>query len=323
MRGRRGLQFPWESGASTGEEAAPLPATAAWHEDHISVDVAHAFAFFAAVAGDEEFGLVKAWLVLSGVAEGILSRTTPTSAGHRILDSMGIAERSEPSDDPAYTMVASKVVLEEAIALAKHLEKPVGKRWQEVKGALKLPMRDKVLISHDRYRANEEKGATPDPLMALFPLGFDLGEEIERETLAHFLNQAERYVGAPMLSALYGVWAAMAKDRTLSARLLEEGYSQFSAGRFDQTLEYRPDKFPEQPQAGPFAANIGGFLISLIMGFPALRPTLDDPQSWPDRPVVLPEGWKAIKIEQLWIRGRTYRLNAIQGADRATLEPLA
>lgn len=321
MRGRRGLQFPWESGPSRGEEAAPLPGSASWHEDHISLDVAHAFALFSAVTGREAFMHDQAWPVLSGVAEWISSRTTPSPAGYQILESMGIAERQEPSDNPAFTMVASKVVLEEAIAFAKHLDKPVGQKWQDIKDDLKLPLRGKVLVSHDGYRADEEKGATPDPLMAVFPLGHDLGEEMERETLAYFLNQAEHYIGAPMLSALHGVWAARAGDRALSARLLEEGYAQFSAGRFEQTLEYRPDKFPEQPQAGPFAADIGGFLISLLMGFPALRPTLDDPQSWPCRPVVLPEGWKAITIECFWVRGRRYRLNAVHGADRATLEP--
>lgn len=157
--------------------------------------------------------------------------------------------------------------------------------------------------------------------MAFFPLGYDLGADIERDTLAYFLNQVEDYIGSPMLSALYGIWAARAGDRVLSARLLDEGYGQFSTGRFEQILEYRPDKFPDQPQAGPFAANIGGFLCSLLMGFPALHPTLGDPQSWPCRPVVLPKGWDAITIEHLWIRGRLYRLEAVHGADRATLEP--
>ena len=36
-----------------GEESAPMPGTAAWHEDHVSLDVAHAFARFADVTGDE------------------------------------------------------------------------------------------------------------------------------------------------------------------------------------------------------------------------------------------------------------------------------
>ena len=32
------------------------------------------------------------------------------------------------------------------------------------------------MISHDAYRIDEEKGATPDPLMGLFPFSFPLDE---------------------------------------------------------------------------------------------------------------------------------------------------
>ena len=43
------------SAPSSGDEAAPIPGTAAWHEDHASLDVARAFALCADVTGDEEF----------------------------------------------------------------------------------------------------------------------------------------------------------------------------------------------------------------------------------------------------------------------------
>jgi len=69
LMGRAGAQFPWESSPSCGEEAAPLPGMAAWHEDHGSLDVARAFAFYANATGQAEFRLEKAWPVLSGVAE--------------------------------------------------------------------------------------------------------------------------------------------------------------------------------------------------------------------------------------------------------------
>jgi len=69
LMGRRGAQFAWESAPSTGDESAPLPGTAAWHEDHVSLDVARAFALHAAVCGDDNFLRDKAWPVLFGVAE--------------------------------------------------------------------------------------------------------------------------------------------------------------------------------------------------------------------------------------------------------------
>jgi hypothetical protein len=47
-----------------------------------------------------------------------------------------------------------------------------------------------------------------------------------------------------------------------------------------QTLEYREDVFPEQPPAGPFFANLGGFLLVLMLGFARIEPGPGDPQTW-------------------------------------------
>ena len=169
-----------------------------------------------------------------------------------------------------------------------------------------------MLVSHDGYRVNEEKGATPSPLMGVFPLG-NLDAEVARATLDFYLPLAKDYIGSPMLSSLYGVWAARAGDRALSLKLLEEGYGKFRAGRFCQILEYRPDKFPEQPQAGPFFANMGGFLMSLLYGFPGLQPGWGEAESWARHDVVLPKGWQAIEVERLWLKGKPMRLVAEEG----------
>ena len=177
-------------------------------------------------------------------------------------------------------------------------------------------------MSHDGYRKDEEKGATPDPLLGVFPVGFELSEVQLQDTLEFYLAMADDYLGSPMLSALYGVWAAWAGDRKQALQLLDEGYAQFSRGRFRQILEYRPDRHPDQPQAGPFFANMGGFLMSLLLGFPGLQPNGASVETWARRKVVLPAGWEAIEVDRLWIRDQPMRLIARQG-ELATLEPLA
>jgi hypothetical protein len=179
-------------------------------------------------------------------------------------------------------------------------------------GRLRFPLRDGVLVSHDGFRRNEEKGATPSPLMGIFPLG-NLNADVARATLDLFLPCAGGYIGSPMLSAFYGVWAARRGDRKLALKLLDEGYGRFVTGRFLQTLEYRPDKFPEQPQAGPFFANMGAFLMSLLLGFPVLMMSSSPLVDWPQRDVVLPAGWQAIEVKRLWLRGKPTRLVARQG----------
>jgi trehalose/maltose hydrolase-like predicted phosphorylase len=321
LRGRRGLQFPWESGPRGGEESAPMPGAASWHEDHVSLDVARAFSFYADVTGDLEFLRTQAWPVLSGVADWLDSRVTPTAKGYDILSSMGIAERPEPISNAAFTNMSAIVVLRAALDVAARLGLSANPRWRGLAAGISIPRRGKAIVSHDRYRMNEDKGATPDPLMGIFPFGFPIEKADEDATLALYLQAAENYIGSPMLSALYGAWAARAGDRRLALKLLDEGYAQFCTGRFLQTLEYRPDRFPEQPRAGPFFANIGGFLTSLMFGFTGMEPGPDAPGAWPRRDVNLPAGWSAIEIERLWVRGRPMRMEARQG-EKATLTPL-
>ena len=311
--GRRGLQFPWESAPQSGEECAPSPGSAAWHEDHVSLDVALAFASNVHVTGDGNFLRDKAWPVLQGVADWIASRSHLTRRGFEIRRSMGIAERKSECDNEAFTMLSARAVLEEALAAARRLKRPPGMDWEKIATHLVLPLRDGMLVSHDAFRANEEKAATPSPLMACFPLASALDPDVMTATLDYYLGRWQEYAGSPMLSALYGVWAARRGDRALALRLLEEGYGRFIAGRFLQTLEYRPDKFPEQPMAGPFFANMGGFLMSLLLGFPRLVPGPGDPASWGQGNAALPQGWKAIEVERLWLRGRPARLIAAQG----------
>jgi trehalose/maltose hydrolase-like predicted phosphorylase len=323
LRGRRGLQFPWESAPSSGQESAPLPGSASWHEDHVSLDIARAFAFHADATGDLGFLREAAWPVLSGVAKWITSRVSKSDRGFEISAAMGIAEREDEADNAAFTNMAAAVVLRDAIRAGGKLNRDVDPQWIEIAEAIAIPSKGQVIISHDGFNPDEEKGGTPDPLMGIFPLGFAIDPKVEAATLKFYLDLREGYIGSPMLSALYGVWAAYAGDRGLSMRLMEEGYGQFCVGRFMQTLEYRPDVFPDQPRAGPFFANLGGFLLGLLTGFPGLQPGPGHPQTWAKRPVVLPEGWTSIEVERIWLHGRPYKLVARQGAERAQLTSLS
>ncbi len=322
LRGRRGLQFPWESAPSTGQEAAPLPGSASWHEDHVSLDVARAFALHAYMVRDLEYLRTRAWPVLSGVAEWVKSRVTRSERGYEIRASMGIAERKIKSENAVFTNMLATVVLGDAIKAAERLGYAADPEWAVIADQMVIPMRQRVIVSHDGFRLNEEKGGTPDPLMGVFPIGFDMELDVEATTLRYYLDLRQNYIGSPMLSALYGVWAAYTGDAALSAKLMEDGYGRFCVGRFEQTLEYRSDVFPEQPQAGPFFANLGGFLMGLLLGFPGIFPDASEPSNWPRRSVVLPKGWTAIEVERIWISGREFRLSAKQGAERAVLTPL-
>lgn len=323
LSGRDGLQFPWEAAPLSGQESAPGAGESAAHEDHGSLHTARAFGLYADVTGDSAFLNEDAWPVLSGVADWIVSRLTRTERGFEMLRATGPAEVPEPPDNDAFTLMAAGQVLRRALRAAEQTGREAPAAWNRAAEGLYLPVRaDKVIAAHDGFRVSEPKGATPSPLAGLFPYDHPASEAERKATLDFYLAHWRDYVGAPMFPALYTTWAAMAGDRTLSLELFDEGYAGYDKGRFHQCLEYRPDHQDSKVAAGPFFANLGGMLLGLTLGLTGLVIDDGDPQAWPRRPIVLPEGWTAIEIGRLKVRGGDMRLVARQGADRAELVPV-
>jgi len=283
--------------------------------------VAHAAAQYAHATGDERFVHEQAWRLQAEVAEWIASRVERTTRGFEIRRAMGIAEREQPSDNVAYVNMAAAVALDDAIRTAELVGRTVPPSWRAIRDGLVLPMDGDVILDHDGYHPSVEKGATPAPLCGLFPLGYRTSPSIHHGTIRFYLDMADEYIGSPMLSALYGAWAATIGDREASARLFEEGYAKFVSPRFMNTHEYRPDKFPDQPVAGPFTANIGAFLTAVLYGLTGLQLNAEEPQRWAERPVVMPEGWDGVEVERIWVRGKPAHLLACHGDDHATIEP--
>jgi trehalose/maltose hydrolase-like predicted phosphorylase len=324
MSGYRGVQFPWESSIRLGEEAAPGEGAASANEHHVSLDVAVAFAQFLHASHDWEWGKAHAWPVLHGVCEWIESRVVETGRGFEIHGVNGIAEREQTVDNNAFVNMAAIRVLRETIDLAGPLGHEPRPAWQRIADRLVVPLdpRTKVIRSHDGYRANEEKGETPEAAAGLFPLGYEAGAGVEEATLRFALGLADRYVGSPMLSSMLGVYAARVGDRARSLELFERGYADFILAPFAMTDEYSPGVFPDMPRAGPFTANLGGFLTACLYGLTGLRLHAAPPEQWCGRPVVLPRGWDAIEVERITVRGVPARLSARHGDKAARIQTL-
>jgi trehalose/maltose hydrolase-like predicted phosphorylase len=324
MYGRRGAQFPWESSIRNGDEASPNEGAAAAHEHHVSMDVAFAFSQFLHATHDWRWGREHAWPVLSEVAEWVVSRGTETARGFEIHEVNGVAELESPVDNNAFVNMSASVALREAAVLAESLGRTADPAWERIARSVFLAVdRHGVIRNHDAYRSSEEKGSTPEAPAGLFPLTYDCPPEVERATFEYYLGLADDYVGSPMLSAVLGVYAARLGDRERSLELFERGYADFVVQPFSITTEYAPDVFPEQPVAGPFYANLGGFLTSCLYGLAGLRIADGEPETWCARTVTLPSGWEAIEVDRVWARGKEARLTARQGDEHATLEVLA
>jgi trehalose/maltose hydrolase-like predicted phosphorylase len=320
MYGRLGLQFPWESGAVFGEETTPLSAEGVVYEEHAGLSIALAFARFVHATGDEEFARQQAWPVLRGVAQWVASRVEETGRGFEIRGTTGADEQHRNIDNDAMVNMAACVVLREASALGRRCGAPVPDRWLEIAAGMRIPMdaAGTVILTRDGYRRGA--GAAPGPPAGIFPYGYEVDRAVEEATIRTYLEMAEHYVGAPMLSALLGAWAAMIGDRGRAQDLFEQGYADFVMPPWSETNEMGPTQ-EGAVRAGPFFANLGGFLMSCLFGLTGLRLGPGSPGTWCERPVLMPAGWDGVEVERLWVRGRPVALRAKHGDERASLEP--
>lgn len=322
LMGYRGAQFPWESGMALGEEAAPDEGAASGREHHVSLDVARAFVRYVHATGDLEYARTRAWPVVQGVADWIESRVVETKRGFEIQRVTGVAEKEKPENNSAFVNIGAITVLRDALALAKLVGASPGRRWEEIARRMVVPLERKsgVIRNYDGHRATDEKGDTPEAAAALFLFDHDAPARIEAATYRRAIDLSQSYLGSPMLSALLGVFAARVGEREASLDLLERGYAEFVLEPFRATDEYSPKVFPDRQRAAPFAANLGGFLSGLLYGLTGLRLGPGDPLGWCERPPSLPEGWRAIEVDRVWVRGTPARLEARQGDERARLE---
>jgi protein-glucosylgalactosylhydroxylysine glucosidase len=318
LNGYAGAQFPWESSLTHGHEAAPAASLGPATEHHITPDVAIAFARYVYATGDRRFARYEAMPVLAAVAEWIESRVERTARGYEIKRVTGIGESGGTYDNSAFVNMAAGVALRETIAIAGDLDLPYKQSWEAIAAELVVPTdaQARVIQNHDGYQPEEPKGDTPEAAAGLFPLEYPTDPETEQATYRYYLRFADRYAGEPMLSAILGVYAARIGDRSAALDLFEKGYADFVIDPYTVTTEYSPTVYPDHPRAGPFTANIGGFLTSCLYGLTGLRLHGGDPDSWFRRKIVLPEGWDAIHVDQVWAHGRPMTMDAAHGDQR-------
>jgi trehalose/maltose hydrolase-like predicted phosphorylase len=319
LSGWQGAMYPWESCPLHGEEVTP--GASAQTKGHATLDVALAFAGYVHATGDLDYLDRVAWPVIEAVAEWIESRVTRSARGFEIREMTGPAEADPPRDNNAFVNMAAARVLDEAIACAALVGRQPRARWRDIADRLALPSssRGRHIPNYDDYRIDLPKAGTPEASAGIFPVGYRVSDAIERATFRYAVTeQAPRYIGTAMLSAFLPYYAARAGLPDEAARLLEPGYGAFINEPYLETDEFSGTA-PDRPRTGPMFANTGGYLSTLLYGYPGLRLGSGHPESWAVRPVVLPRGWTGIHVERLWMRGEPRSLTAVAGAPSAVI----
>ncbi len=323
LNGYRGIQYPWQTG-NVGFEVSPYYSGAAGGatEQHINLDVAFAMIQYVYASGDDLFFRQHAWPVIQGVAEWIVSRVTKTSRGCEIHHVTGIDEGRDNVDNDAETNGLSAVILWEAAALAGRygMTPPAG--WKRIADALFIPVdpKTKIIRKNDSYDLALDY-ACPETMMLTFPFGYPLEPAVREATVRFNLKHAHTYLGSPMNSANFAVWAARAGERALALEFLERGTADRLVEPYLQMLEFTAARGNLSGHTC-FITACGALHTALLLGLTGLQLDGGEPQGWAKHPVSLPEGWDAIEVGQLWARGGRCRLIARQGDERAILESL-
>ena len=255
------------------------------------------------------------------MAEFTESRVIRTRRGFELREVTGPAEAKPSRDNNAFVNMAAKVVLGEAIAAAEVLSEEPRPAWREIAERLVLPSasRGSYIPNYDDYRIDQPKAGTPEAAAGIFPIGYRVPPSVETATFRYAVTeQAPRYVGTAMLSAFLPYYATRAGLPDQAAELLETGYGNFINEPYFETDEFS-NTAPDKPRSGPMFANTGGFLTTMLYGYPGLRLGAGDPATWAERPVALPAGWKAIHVERIWAHGEERSLTAVNGAPSAII----
>ena len=299
LTGRSGALYPWESCPLHGEEVTPGARPPM--QEHGSMDVALAMAGYLQATGDR-FEARRAWPVLRAVAEFVESRVERGRSGFHWRATVGPREDYEPVDDNAFVNMAASRALDEATSCADLVGEVAPEVWADIARRLVVPTGSRgMILNHAGATLREPQGGTPEGAAGLFPVGYRPDPAVEEATYRYAVEaQAPRYVGAPMFSALLPVFAARSGDRRAARRLLDEGYGVFLQPPFHEIDEFPAQK--DRPRASPMFANMGGFLLALLYGFPGLRLGYGPVDAWAERDATLPAGWNGIHVERIHAR---------------------
>jgi trehalose/maltose hydrolase-like predicted phosphorylase len=305
--GYRGAQFPWEAAPLSGEEVTPLFASTGWAEQHIVPDVALAFWQYQLATADKDFLDEATWPVLRAVAEWIESRGVTTARGFEIHNIMGPDETSNGLDNSAYVNLACRMVMKAAIRCAQMKGTSSPARWHAIASDMYLPLNARGALA---IAEGSPEVAAAD-ISFLLPFDLDLDPAVLESTWRTFRDKKRSTGGIGFGLAAASALAATMGDRKAAAELFRASWERFWLEPFAMIREASSQTY------GCFLTNYGAILQAAMLGFTGIRIGESD---WNKYNVTLPENWKSIEIERIYVRGEQKHIIAKHGSKARILD---
>ncbi|MGA9859701.1 MAG: glycosyl hydrolase family 65 protein [Solirubrobacteraceae bacterium] len=309
--GYQGARFPWES-ALDGTEQIPPPVSTnseGLFEQHITGDIALAQWQYYEATGDQNWLATRGWPVISGAAAFWASRATRAADGsYHITGVTGPDEENPNVNDEAYTNVAAKTTLQDAIAAARALGNPAPPAWSQIAAGLVVPVgRNHVHPEFSGYRSQLVKQA--DVTLLQYPWLYPMSRRVAVNDINFYVPRTDP--GGPSMSdAVNSIDSSTLGTPGCSSFVnTERSYQPFIRDVFDQFSETRTGG------AFTFMTGIGGFLQEFLYGYSGLRFEASDVRVAPS----ITSQLGSETLHNLSWRGRVFTISVGQHTTAVTL----
>jgi trehalose/maltose hydrolase-like predicted phosphorylase len=310
--GYRGAQYAWEASPVDGTEITPSACPTGWAEQQVGVAIP--IWEYCLATGDEIYMREKAWPILQEIARWIESSGEYSDRGFEFPVFFGEEKEIENVTNSAYAM-SCKMAMINAIDCAKKIGYQAPQSWIKIADKIYIPIdHDKKAILPDSKIRDYPKSGMAAVVQYLYlhniPLSddyikgsFDMDEQYRRNPLDKNLVVCGEEM-PPFTCPVLAPLAAMYGERDVAAQIFRTSWEKIWLKPFGLFKERAADKY------GCFYTTPGSLLMTAMFGFTGLR--LGE-ENWCKYPVALPEGWKRIEIDRIWVRGKPKKLIALHG----------
>lgn len=296
-----GTMFPWES-AFSGAETCPSWAATGSREDHISGDIALAVWQEWNMRKDKQWLQTIGYPILSGVADFWVSRSVYEVDEDNVTRAH-IKNIIPPDEyvDHVTDSVYSNFVASQALNFAVKASSILGVECSSCATYSKLAGDLVILFDTEKgihpeylhYPGNKVKQA--DVVLLHYPLGMEMDEDIQRADLEYYSSRTDPH-GPAMTWGMHSIGYLDLDDYNNA--------NKFFNMSFQDNMHAPLQVWTETPDGNAvnFITGAGGFLQTMIFGYPGFRITENGLIYQPR----CPEGATSIKMKNLAYLGSTF-----------------